>query len=158
MKQVNYSPLPSKVVHQRYLPTKAALDTKRTRELSRRNIAINKNISAFKENKAITPKRVNVIKDKKSISLNQSLHRAEPKPTPQVSKQVQRQESKVTPQSTRTVRRAEPKPTPQVSRQVQRQEPRVTFAQKNSQPRRQESKPASHPGRDEKHGQKKEKK
>jgi hypothetical protein len=158
MKQVNYSPLPSKVVHQRYLPTKAALDTKRTRELSRRNIAINKNISAFKENKAITPKRVNVIKDKKSISLNQSLHRAEPKPTPQVSKQVQRQESKVTPQSTRTVRRAEPKPTPQVSRQVQRQESRVTFAQNNNQPRRQESKPASHPGRDEKHGQKKEKK
>jgi hypothetical protein len=41
---------------------------------------------------------------------------------------------------------------------VQRQEPRVTFAENNNQPRRQESKPASHPGRDEKQGQKKEKK
>ncbi len=158
LKQANYSPLPSKVVHQRYLPTKAVLDTKRTRELRNRNIAVKGNTSAFERTKSATPMRLKVTKDNKSISSNQSLHRAQPKPTPQVNRQVQRQEPRITPPSTNTSRHVEPRPTPQLDRKVQRQEPRAAFAQDNTQSRRQESEPASPPGRDERHRQKKEKK
>lgn len=158
IRQVNYSPLPSKIVHQRYLPTKAGVDTKRTRELRSRNIAVNEKTSVFKKTKPATPMHVKVPKGNKSISSDQSLNRVQPKQAPQVTRKVKRQEPKITQPSTSTVRRVEPKPTPQVTRKIQRQEPSVTFAQNKTQSRRQESKPASPPGRDEKHRQKKEKK
>ena len=157
VKQVNHSPMPLKVVQQKHFPPKTLLDTKGNKGLNSRNIALNKNISTFKENKPISPMRVSVIKDQKSISLNQRLHQVEPRATPQASNQVQRQEARNTPSFSSTVRRVEPRTTPQAINQVQRQEARNTFAQNNNQLRRQESKHASTLEKDEKHEMKKEK-
>jgi hypothetical protein len=126
VKQVNHSPLPLKVVQQKHLPPKTMMDTKENKGLSSRYIALNKNISTFKGSKPISPIRVNVIKDQKSISSNQRLHSGEPKTIPQTSNQVQRQELRDTPPTKSTVRRVEPKTAPQANRQVQLQQPKKT--------------------------------
>lgn len=93
VKQVNRSPLPLKVVQQKYLPPKTMLDTKRTMGSSR-NSALNKSISVLKGSKPISPMRVNVIRDQQSISLNQRLHSVQPKTSPQASNQIQRQKAR----------------------------------------------------------------
>ncbi|MCP8323173.1 MAG: FecR family protein [Candidatus Methylarchaceae archaeon HK02M2] len=136
VKQINLSSLPLKVVQQKHLPPKTTLDTKRTIGLTNRNSALSRNISVFKGSKPISSMHVNVFEDPKSISSNQKLRRVEPRATPQVSNQVQRQESRSTTLSNNTVRRVEPRATPQVSNQVQRQESRRAFAPNNNQTQR----------------------
>ena len=157
VKQVNYSPLPLKTVQQRHLPSKTTTDNKRTIELNSREIALNKNNSLSKGSKPISPMRVTVIRDQKSVSSKQRLERWESRTAPQASNRVQRQVASNTPSSNSAIRRAEPRTTPKAGNYIQRQESRSTFAQNKNQVQRLETKPASTLRKEEKYGQRKEK-